>query len=165
MLTCSYRAKQMGSGKILSIENLTEIEAKSSHVILQWKLVKKVMFISQIPGEELNSKERSINQRCHCYNEDRNKGKRAQQWLLTYTKHCNIHNCLPMHFLFLNIMQKLKQCFYTDITVQKFGVGKIFLCFWKYFMLAMAAFIQLWIRSEILWNVIQFKITFFILTF
>ncbi len=70
----------MGSGKILSIENLTEIEAKSSHVILQWKLVKKVMFISQIPGEELNSKsilDQSIRDATH--NEDRNKGKRAQQ--------------------------------------------------------------------------------------
>lgn len=82
MLTCNYRAKQSGSSKIqfiFSIENLTEIEAGKSCYSSVEASQKKVMFISQIPGEELNSKERSTNQRCHCYNEDRNKGKRAQQ--------------------------------------------------------------------------------------
>lgn len=56
------------------------------------------MFISQIPGEDLNPKERSINQRGHCHNEDRNKGKRAQQCFLTNMKHCKYSELSPYAF-------------------------------------------------------------------
>ncbi len=122
-----------------AIERNRWVQAKFSPLRIWQKLrlsqVKKVMFISQIPGEELNSKsilDQSIRDATVTIKTEIMAKELSNDSSLTRST-ANIHNGLPMHFLFLNIVQKIKQCFYTDITVQKFGVGKIFLMFLKVF--------------------------------